>query len=132
MPGLSSTTLRALQKDLAAWFAARKRPLPWRVNYAPYAVWVSEIMLQQTQMDRVVAYFQRWMERFPDIQAVAAADEDDILPLLSAPPVLAPISSIKRRFFAVNVPSFFAAIRIFEAQTQAEGAAVNISSRLNS
>ena len=75
----SSATIRAVQKNLAAWFAAHQRPLPWRRDYAPYSVWVSEIMLQQTQMDRAVAYFRRWMERFPDIQAVAAACEDDIL-----------------------------------------------------
>ena len=49
------------------------------MDYAPYAVWVAEIMLQQTQMERGVAYFQRWMERFPDINAVAEADEDTIL-----------------------------------------------------
>ncbi|MDR2695175.1 MAG: A/G-specific adenine glycosylase [Deltaproteobacteria bacterium] len=79
MPGLSSTTLHALRQSLAAWFTARKRPLPWRVDYAPYAVWVSEIMLQQTQMERAVVYFQRWMERFPDIRSVAEAEEDEVL-----------------------------------------------------
>jgi A/G-specific adenine glycosylase len=79
MSGLPSTTIRALQKSLAAWFATHKRPLPWRMNYTAYAVWVAEIMLQQTQMERGVAYFQRWMERFPDITSVAEASEDDIL-----------------------------------------------------
>ena len=49
------------------------------MDYAPYAVWVSEIMLQQTQMERGIVYFQRWMERFPGIHAVAEADEDEIL-----------------------------------------------------
>jgi A/G-specific adenine glycosylase len=71
--------MRALREKLAAWFAARKRPLPWRADYAPYAVWVSEIMLQQTQMERCIVYFRRWMERFPDIRSVAEANEDDIL-----------------------------------------------------
>lgn len=55
------------------------RPLPWRKNYRPYEVWISEVMLQQTQMERGVRYFQRWMERFPDVAAVAAAPEEDIL-----------------------------------------------------
>ena len=68
-----------MQESLAAWFDAHKRPLPWRTDYAPYAVWVAEIMLQQTQMERGVAYFRRWMERFPDIRSVAEAGEDDIL-----------------------------------------------------
>jgi A/G-specific adenine glycosylase len=79
MSRLPSATIRAVQDRLAAWFDAHKRPLPWRRDYAPYAVWVSEIMLQQTRMDRVVAYFLRWMERFPDIRSVAEAGEDEIL-----------------------------------------------------
>ncbi|MDR0465950.1 MAG: A/G-specific adenine glycosylase [Deltaproteobacteria bacterium] len=79
MPNPSSGTIRALQADLAAWFAANKRPLPWRADYAPYAVWVSEVMLQQTRMERCLVYFRRWMERFPDLQSVAQADEDEVL-----------------------------------------------------
>ncbi|MCL2122719.1 MAG: A/G-specific adenine glycosylase, partial [Desulfovibrionaceae bacterium] len=75
----SSATLRAVREKLVAWFAAHKRPLPWRAEYAPYAVWIAEIMLQQTQMERGVVYFRRWMERFPDIRSVAEAGEDDIL-----------------------------------------------------
>jgi len=61
------------------WFSENLRPLPWRKDYSPYRTWVAEIMLQQTQMERGVAYFLRWMERFPDIAAVAAADEDALL-----------------------------------------------------
>lgn len=64
---------------LLDWFAHAMRPLPWRTTYHPYEVWISEIMLQQTQMERGVRYFQNWMERFPDIAAVAAASEEDIL-----------------------------------------------------
>lgn len=64
---------------LLDWFAAQQRDLPWRRNYDPYGVWVSEIMAQQTQMDRVVAYFQRFMKRFPDLAALARADEDAVL-----------------------------------------------------
>jgi len=64
---------------LLHWFAANKRDLPWRRGYAPYDVWVSEIMAQQTQMDRVAAYFPRFMARFPDVAALARADETDVL-----------------------------------------------------
>ncbi len=64
---------------LLDWFAAEKRDLPWRRDYAPYAVWVSEVMAQQTQMDRVVPYFNRFMDRFPDVAALARADETDVL-----------------------------------------------------
>ncbi len=66
-------------KALLQWFASAMRDLPWRQGYTPYAVWISEIMLQQTQMERGVEYFLRWMQRFPDIAAVAAADEDTLL-----------------------------------------------------
>lgn len=64
---------------LLDWFAASRRDLPWRRDYDPYAVWVSEIMAQQTQMDRVVPYFERFMARFPDVAALARADEDAVL-----------------------------------------------------
>ncbi len=64
---------------LCRWFARNGRDLPWRRDYAPYAVLVSEIMLQQTQMDRVTAYFERWMERFPSLQALADAPEEAVL-----------------------------------------------------
>ncbi|EHJ49456.1 A/G-specific adenine glycosylase [Solidesulfovibrio carbinoliphilus subsp. oakridgensis] len=64
---------------LLHWFSSHARALPWRRDYDPYAVWVSEIMAQQTQMDRVVDYFNRFMARFPDIGALAAAPEDAVL-----------------------------------------------------
>ncbi len=66
---------------LLAWYAANKRVLPWRDHPDPYAVWVSEIMLQQTQVETVRPYFIRWMARFPDVQTLAAADEQDVLAL---------------------------------------------------
>lgn len=69
----------ALQQALLDWFAMHGRDLPWRRAYKPYHIWISEIMLQQTQMDRVVGYFERWLERFPDLAALAAADEEQIL-----------------------------------------------------
>lgn len=71
--------LPELQQALLAWFAANARPLPWRRHYTPYEVWISEIMLQQTQMERGVSYFLRWMERFPDLPALAAASEEEVL-----------------------------------------------------
>jgi A/G-specific adenine glycosylase len=64
---------------LLEWFAAHQRPLPWRTTYTPYHVWISEIMGQQTQMERVAQYFTRWIERFPDLASVAAAPEQAIL-----------------------------------------------------
>jgi len=67
---------------LLAWFAVNRRDLPWRepANRAdPYRVLVAEVMLQQTQVTTVVPYFRRWLERFPDLQTLAAADEDAVL-----------------------------------------------------
>ena len=71
--------LPQMREALLRWFAANGRDLPWRRTYTPYEVWISEIMLQQTQMDRGVSYFQRWMERFPTPEALAAASEEDVL-----------------------------------------------------
>jgi A/G-specific adenine glycosylase len=66
-------------RPLLDWFAAHARDLPWRRTYDPYQVWISEVMLQQTQMDRVVGYFQRWMAEFPDVRVLAKAQEDKVL-----------------------------------------------------
>lgn len=68
-----------IQKALLDWFDKENRELPWRKNYSPYHVWISEVMLQQTQMERGVDYFLRWIEMFPSVTAVADADEKDIL-----------------------------------------------------
>ena len=69
----------ALAGALLDWFSRHQRDLPWRRSYSPYEVWVSEIMLQQTQMERGVAYFKRWMERFPDVHSLAEAREDEVM-----------------------------------------------------
>lgn len=63
---------------LLTWFAEHQRPLPWRDDYQPYHVWIAEIMGQQTQMERVVAYLQRWLTQFPDIASLAAASEQEV------------------------------------------------------
>ncbi|MEJ5348020.1 MAG: A/G-specific adenine glycosylase [Desulfosoma sp.] len=64
---------------LVAWFVQNQRPLPWRKHYDPYAVWISEVMLQQTQMSKVIPYYEHWMARFPDVRAVAEASLDALL-----------------------------------------------------
>ena len=71
----------AISAVLLAWSdAGNLRDLPWRVEPRdPYAVWVSEVMLQQTQVATVIPYFQRWMARFPTVEALAAADQSDVL-----------------------------------------------------
>ncbi|MDH4120248.1 MAG: A/G-specific adenine glycosylase [Deltaproteobacteria bacterium] len=69
----------SVRQALLKWFARHARPLPWRKDYAPYHVWVAEMMLQQTRMDTVLPYYQRWMERFPTLEAVARAPQQDVL-----------------------------------------------------
>ncbi len=64
---------------LLAWYDAHRRTLPWRDVRDPYATWVSEIMLQQTRVETVIPYFRRFMADFPDVAALAAADEDEVL-----------------------------------------------------
>ena len=73
-----------LLAPLAPWFQRVRRPMPWRMDDLdaphrdPYAVLVSELMLQQTQVATVIPYFQRWMARFPDLETLAGADEDEL------------------------------------------------------
>ncbi|MEW5773552.1 MAG: A/G-specific adenine glycosylase [Thermodesulfobacteriota bacterium] len=71
----------AYRARLLDWFAARGRDLPWRRDYAPWAVLVSEVMLQQTRMDRVAPFFTRFLERFPDPAGLARAPEEEVLKL---------------------------------------------------
>lgn len=66
-------------RDLLTWFARARRPLPWREARTPYRVWVSEAMLQQTQVATVIPYFRRWLARFPTVEALAAAPLSDVL-----------------------------------------------------
>ncbi|HET7545802.1 MAG TPA: A/G-specific adenine glycosylase [Polyangiaceae bacterium] len=70
---------RAIGRALLAWYAQHRRELPWRKSQDPYAVWVSEMMLQQTQVRTVIPYFQSWMQRFPDVTALANAEESEVL-----------------------------------------------------
>lgn len=70
---------RAIQRKLIDWFKENKRDLPWRRNRNAYKVWVSEMMLQQTQVDTVVPYYERFMEQFPTIEALSEAEEEDVL-----------------------------------------------------
>jgi A/G-specific adenine glycosylase len=76
-----ATCRRALRRRLLAWYDAHARRLPWRRNRDPYAVWLSEIMLQQTQVETVKAYFERFVRTFPTIEALARADEHAVLRL---------------------------------------------------
>jgi A/G-specific adenine glycosylase len=76
----------SLRKDLAAmglrilaWYDRNRRDLPWRRSRDPYAIWVAEIMLQQTRVETVIAYYDRFLARFPTLESLAAASLDDVL-----------------------------------------------------
>ena len=73
MPSLSDIIL--------AWYDSRGRDLPWRRTRDPYAIWLSEIILQQTRIAQGQAYWERFLAAFPDVQSLAAASEDEVLRL---------------------------------------------------
>jgi A/G-specific adenine glycosylase len=68
-----------VEELLLAWYGENTRPLPWRETTDPYAILVSEVMAQQTQVDRVAPRWQRWLERWPTVQALAAAPAADVI-----------------------------------------------------
>ena len=79
LPAVRAPHSLAPVDPLLHWYAAVRRPLPWRFTRDPYAILVSEVMLQQTQAARVVRYWERWLARWPDAAALAAAPLDEVL-----------------------------------------------------
>ena len=73
--------MNALAADLLRWYDANARVLPWRSDPSPYRSWVSEVMLQQTQVETVVPYFERFMQRFPTLESLAKAEQAEVLQL---------------------------------------------------
>jgi A/G-specific adenine glycosylase len=71
--------LARFRKLLLAWFSESRRDLPWRRSKDPYRIWLSEIMLQQTRVAAAIPYYQRFLERFPDVQAIAEAPQEEVL-----------------------------------------------------
>jgi len=74
-----SQAKKFFSKDLLSWFADHRRVLPWRTKRTPYRVWVAEIMLQQTRVDQVRPYYQRFMKRFVSLESLAHSPLDDVL-----------------------------------------------------
>src|ERR1700735_3327435 len=71
----TKTQWRSLGGKLAQWYASAKRDLPWRRTTDPYAITISEVMLQQTQVVTVIPYYERWLKLFPTWQALASVEE---------------------------------------------------------
>lgn len=76
-----SADITAIQTGLLAWFESNRRDLPWRRTRDPYRILVSEVMLQQTQVDRVIPYYERFLARFPDVAALADAPVSEVIRL---------------------------------------------------
>ena len=76
---LNDLRIESFQDNLLSWYSEQRRDLPWRQSRDPYKVWVSEVMLQQTRVDTVIPYFQRFIEKFPTLEALADADEESVL-----------------------------------------------------
>ena len=74
-----SDLILPLQQTLLTWYGEQGRKLPWRETRDPYAIWISEIMLQQTQVKTVRPYYDRWLQRFPTVQELAQADQQAVL-----------------------------------------------------
>jgi len=79
MPNSAKHTQNSFSGRLLSWYEQNKRDLPWRNSNDPYVIWISEIMLQQTQVATVEPYFHRFLERFPDVTSLANANLDDVL-----------------------------------------------------
>jgi A/G-specific adenine glycosylase len=76
---LSEAVVAKLRQQLLVWYAAQGRDLPWRCTRDPYAIWISEVMLQQTQVKTVIPYYERWLETFPTVEALAKANQQAVL-----------------------------------------------------
>jgi len=73
------STTSLLQKKLLLWYRKHARNLPWRETCDPYKIWVSEIMLQQTQVQTVIPYYKRWLEGFPTLESLAKAPQEEVM-----------------------------------------------------
>ncbi len=71
--------MAGVRQRLAEWYQGARRPLPWRADRDPYRILVSELMLVQTTVTAVIPYFEKFLRRFPDIRALAEADEAEVL-----------------------------------------------------
>ena len=76
---MSAKKKDSIASALETWFAAAKRPMPWRLKPTPYVCWLSEIMMQQTTYASVLPYYARFLKKFPTVQRLAAAAESDVL-----------------------------------------------------
>src|SRR5258708_6839632 len=80
---LNGRELAVFRRQLLGWFNQFQRDLPWRRTKDPYRIWLSEIMLQQTRVAAAIPYYERFLQRFPDVHSLANAPEEEVLRLWS-------------------------------------------------
>ena len=79
----NASPVRKIRAPLLRWYDANRRDLPWRRSNDPYAIWISEAMLQQTRVETVIPYWERFLDRFPDVASLAQAELDDGMDVLN-------------------------------------------------
>src|SRR5207302_11466530 len=80
---LNGRELATFRRQLLGWFREFQRDLPWRHTTDPYRIWLSEIMLQQTRVAAAIPYYERFLQRFPDIHALASVSQEEVLRMWS-------------------------------------------------
>ncbi len=80
---LPKKSVSQFQKEILAWYSKNKRDLPWRVDRDPYHIFISEVMLQQTQVQRVIPRYNKWLQKFPTLEKLAKAKTGEVLRLWS-------------------------------------------------
>jgi A/G-specific adenine glycosylase len=96
-----------IAETLIAWYRRGHRPLPWRRTRDPFRIWVSEVMLQQTRAQAVIPYYERFLARFPDVQSLAAAAEDEVLALWSGLGYYSRARNLRRGAIAIHAAGGF-------------------------
>src|SRR6516225_9927592 len=96
-----------IAQALLAWYRRGHRDLPWRRTRDPFRIWVSEIMLQQTRAQAVIPYYERFLAHYPDVESLAAADEEQVLALWSGLGYYSRARNLRRGAIAIRAAGGF-------------------------
>ena len=90
-----------IEKKLVQWYLSHKRDLPFRINQDPYRVWISEIMAQQTQIDTLIPYYERWMNQYPTLDELSLAEDEELYRLWEGLGYYSRVKNIKIYFVII-------------------------------
>ena len=110
MINIGDDIFQRIPAPLLSWYRQHKRALPWRENPTPYAVWVSEIMLQQTRVEAVKEYYLRFMQELPTVQALAACEEEKLLKLWEGLGYYSRVRNMQKAVYHRNICSPYNAL----------------------